>query len=158
MVNEGAFREDLYFRLAVLPLELPALRERVEDIPVLFQHFLDPKGRERPAADLLRELRARPWYGNVRELRNFVERARALGAREALAMMRHDTGQRRGPDLPQVDLTVPFKDLRDRWNDHLEREYLRGMLDRFGGSVSAAADAAGIDRTYVHRLMRKHGL
>lgn len=158
MVNEGAFREDLYFRLAVLPLDIPSLRQRPEDIPVLFEHFLDPRGAERAAPELLRELRARPWYGNVRELRNFVERARALGPHEALSMMRQDTGQRRGTDLPPVDLTVPFKDLRDRWNDHLEREYLRGMLDRFGGNVSAAAEAAGIDRTYVHRLMKKHGM
>jgi DNA-binding NtrC family response regulator len=105
----------------------------------------------------VRELAARPWYGNVRELRNFVERARALGVEAALDLIGPE-GTRRDHDLPPVDLTVPFKELRDVWIEHLEREYLRGMLNRFGGNVSAVAQAAGIDRTYVHRLMKKHGL
>jgi len=63
-----------------------------------------------------------------------------------------------GAGLPAVDDTVPFKDLRERWVDHLERGYVRAMLAKHGGNVSAVAQAAGLDRTYVHRLIRKHDL
>ena len=88
MVNAGEFREDLYFRLAVLPIHVPALRLRKEDIESLVSHFLRAPGggSSHIPAELMRELKGRPWRGNVRELRNFVERARALGATEALAM------------------------------------------------------------------------
>jgi transcriptional regulator of acetoin/glycerol metabolism len=61
-------------------------------------------------------------------------------------------------DLPKVPLDVPFKEIRDRLLDHLEQEYVRGLLDRHGGNVSAVAQAAGLSRTYVHRLIRKHRL
>jgi transcriptional regulator with GAF, ATPase, and Fis domain len=160
MVNSGAFREDLYFRLAVLPVTIPPLRGRTEDIPLLVQHFLPPGAAGQLPNELMRELTARPWLGNVRELRNFVERAVALGAKEALAMT--SDGQRR-PDtdakaLPAVDLDQPFKDLRERWLDHLERAYIAGLLQRHQWNVSAVAQAAGLDRTYVHRLIRKHEL
>ena len=87
MVNANEFREDLYFRLAVLPVHVPALRMRKEDIEPLVTHFLrNSGGSSHVPAELMRELLTRPWRGNVRELRNFVERARALGATEALAM------------------------------------------------------------------------
>lgn len=90
MVNAGEFREDLYFRLAVLPIEVPALRERTEDIEPLVAHFLKAAGGAgHIGPELMRELTGRPWRGNIRELRNFVERARALGATQALAMMQH---------------------------------------------------------------------
>jgi transcriptional regulator with GAF, ATPase, and Fis domain len=88
MVNAGEFREDLYFRLAVLPVQVPALRERTEDIELLVSHFLKHgDGPSHLTGELLRELTKRPWRGNVRELRNFVDRARALGPTQALAMM-----------------------------------------------------------------------
>ncbi|MDB4945970.1 MAG: Response regulator of zinc sigma-54-dependent two-component system [Labilithrix sp.] len=87
MVNAGEFREDLYFRLSVIPVEVPALRDRVEDIELLVSHFLRAStGGGHVTPELMRQLTGRPWRGNVRELRNFVERARALGATEALAM------------------------------------------------------------------------
>jgi transcriptional regulator with PAS, ATPase and Fis domain len=157
MVNRGAFREDLYFRLAVLPVAIPPLRDRPDDLPLLVQHFL-PKGSSPLAPELLRELAKRPWEGNVRELRNFVERALALGADAALDLMGTERPLPREDALPRVSLEVPFKTLRERWLDHLEREYVKGLLERFDHNVSAVANAAGIDRTYVHRLMKKHGL
>ena len=86
MVNTGAFREDLYFRLAVLPVTIPPLRERPEDILALVQHFLPREALAAVTPQMMRELTGRPWLGNVRELRNFVERALALGAHEALAL------------------------------------------------------------------------
>jgi len=90
MVNAGEFREDLYFRLAVVPVQVPALRERVDDVELLVRHFLQSSGAGHVTPELLRELSSRPWRGNVRELRNFVERARALGATEALALSRQE--------------------------------------------------------------------
>ncbi|RZO56916.1 MAG: FHA domain-containing protein [Sandaracinaceae bacterium] len=154
MVNRGAFREDLYFRLAVLPATLPPLRERAEDVPLLASHFL-PKGASPLSGELVAELSRRPWEGNVRELRNFVARAVALGPDEALGMME---GSSRAGAMPGVDLDVPFKELREAWVSHLERAYLTAMLARHGGNVTAVAQEARIDRTYVHRLMKKHGL
>src|SRR5207248_1025937 len=82
MVNAGAFREDLYFRIAVLPLVLPPLRARQGDIPLLVAHFLHGRRPVEPISE--RDLGQMPWLGNVRELRNFVERACALGAKERL--------------------------------------------------------------------------
>ena len=86
MINTGAFREDLYFRIAVIPLVLPPLRERPEDIAALVRHFVPQGDATRLGPDVIAEIVGRPWLGNVRELRNFVERAVVLGPREALAM------------------------------------------------------------------------
>ncbi|MEZ4411220.1 MAG: sigma 54-interacting transcriptional regulator [Polyangiales bacterium] len=159
MVNAGAFREDLYFRLAVLPLTLPPLRARRDDVPALVEHFLPASATGMLGPEVMRELASRPWLGNVRELRNFVDRAVALGAREAMALSA--TAPRAPVDasaMPPVDTAVPFKELRERWVDHLEREYVKALLAAHGGNVSAVANAAGLDRTYVHRLIRKHDL
>jgi len=88
MVDAGAFREDLYFRLCVIPIDVPPLRERREDIELLIDNFLAQAGDTRRfSPEVIRELMCAPWRGNVRELRNFVERARALGPEEALAIM-----------------------------------------------------------------------
>jgi len=159
MVNAGAFREDLYFRIAVLPLVLPPLRSRKEDIPLLFNHFLAGRKTVEPVSE--RELTDMPWLGNVRELRNFVERACAIGAKEALHASHGaedpaaSAGSARTPPVP---FDQPFKEFRERWIDHGEREDLRRLLERHARNVPAAAEEAGLDRTYVYRLIRKHGL
>jgi transcriptional regulator with GAF, ATPase, and Fis domain len=155
MVAAGAFREDHFFRLAVFPITVPPLRKRREDIPLLAGHFLAGRALE-PA--VLREIAQRPWLGNVRELRNFVERAATLGASEALKSMPTLGAASAGGALPEVPIDEPFKEVRERWLNHLEREYVRGWLERKTWNVSAAAEAMGVDRTYVHRLMRKHDL
>lgn len=165
MVNQGAFREDLYFRLAVLPIEVPPLRARPDDVALLVEHFLPPDATGAVTPALMHELQSRPWLGNVRELRNFVDRAMALGAHEALALSRDvptraaaAAGAGAEGGFPEVALDTPFKALRERCLDHLERVYLVGLLERHHGNVSAVAQAAGLDRTYVHRLIRKHDL
>ncbi|HXI29294.1 MAG TPA: sigma-54 dependent transcriptional regulator, partial [Vicinamibacterales bacterium] len=160
MVNAAAFREDLYFRIAVLPLVLPPLRARKDDIPLLFQHFLNRRQPVEPVSP--RELAEMPWLGNVRELRNFVERACAIGAKDALQASRvpvSDVGAAPAETNPGgVAFDQPFKEFRERWIDQGEREYLQRLLERHGRNVPAAAEEAGLDRTYVYRLIRKHGL
>jgi len=164
LVSEGAFREDLYFRIAVLPITVPPLRDRLDDLPLLALAFLPAEEHAALTPALLESLRARPWRGNVRELRNFVERALAFGTEEALDLLPPSETASAGAAsasrtaLPRVTYDEPFKVVRDRWVVHLEREYMRGVLARTGGNVSAAADAAGLDRAYVYRLIRKHNL
>jgi transcriptional regulator with GAF, ATPase, and Fis domain len=153
-VNAGAFREDLYFRIAVLPLLLPSLRARPSDIPLLFRHFLRGRQTIEPVAE--RDLLQMPWLGNVRELRNFVERACAFGTKETLDA--GETAGATGSAAPAVSLEQPFKEFRERWIDQGEREYVGKLLDRHQRNVSAAAETAGLDRTYIYRLIRKHGL
>jgi transcriptional regulator with GAF, ATPase, and Fis domain len=174
MVAAGSFREDVYFRLAVLPAFVPPLRDRPMDVGLLLEHFLAARAIQvRP--EIVAEMEKCPWPGNVRELRSFTERAIAVGPERAWAMTRGlSTGGGSIPppppagsslanvpvgELPPVPTDLPFKVLRERWNDHLEREYLRGLIERLGrADVGALADAAGLDRSYVHRLLRKHDL
>lgn len=176
MVNAGAFREDVYFRLSVLPLTIPPLRDRVEDIGPLAQHFLQNVSRElgvvgAPAiltSELLDELERRPWLGNVRELRNFTERLVTLGAREALSLTGASTkgdpfAASTSLDPPATRALVealgrPLKEARDVWVDTLERDYVGRLLERCGRNVPVAAERAGVNRTYMYRLIRKHGL
>jgi transcriptional regulator with GAF, ATPase, and Fis domain len=160
LVNSGAFREDLYFRVAVLPLVLPALRARPSDIPLLYHHFLAGRQPREPLSE--RMLTEMPWLGNVRELRNFVERVCAIGASGPIPLSGSPTPATDAPpasagDSP-VTLNQPFKEFRERWIDHGEREYVRRLLERNGRNVAVAAEAAGLDRTYVYRLIRKHDL
>jgi DNA-binding NtrC family response regulator len=163
MVNAGAFREDLYFRLAVLIVRIAPLRERVEDIALLAHHLTPASARGLARDDkLVSELEARPWLGNVRELRNFLERAHALGADEALAMTPTAEAAEPDNDAPRrrvpISFEAPYKEVRERWLDYLEREYFRELVERHGRNINEAASAAGVDRTYVYRLIRKHGL
>jgi two-component system response regulator GlrR len=159
MVNTRAFREDLYFRLAVLPVTIPPLRERPADILALVQHFLPPEALSAVSPQMVRELMARPWLGNVRELRNFVERALALGAREALALS-GTASPAAGTELrlPPALLSGSYRDMREQVLDAAERDYLRALLERHDRKVSEAAEAAGLNRTSLYRLITKHGL
>jgi two-component system, NtrC family, response regulator GlrR len=161
MVNEGTFREDLYFRLAVIPILVPPLRERSEDLAMLMQSFAPAGTVLEP--ELLDEASRRPWRGNVRELRNFVERVVALGSREALSIRE---GAASAPPAPvaadaswqslQSALDRPLRETRTVWLDAMERAYVHRLLERNGGNVARAAEAAGIDRTHFYRLIRKH--
>jgi two-component system, NtrC family, response regulator GlrR len=168
MANNRAFREDLYFRLAVLPVTIPPLRERPGDIVALIRHFLPKDVAGTVTPELLRELVSRPWLGNVRELRNFLERALALGPREALAFVAAPEGATAAPSASTSDarslhltegmLSLPYKEVRERVLNQMEREYVKALLARHDRNVSAAADAAGLNRTYLHRLIRRHEL
>jgi DNA-binding NtrC family response regulator len=155
MVNDGQFREDLYFRVAVLPVRVPPLRERPDDLPRLVERFA-PDMPATARAELCDHLRGRRLAGNVRELRNIVERARLLGRPHAddlgAAVDEHEPGPRAaGGELP---FDAPFHDFQSA----AEREYLRRALARHEGQVADAAEASGINRTYFYRLLKKYAL
>lgn len=162
MVADGTFREDLYFRLAVLPLRVPPLRGHPEDIEALAQHFLAGRTPLPPGA--LERLSQYAWPGNVRELRSVMERTVALGFDAAWAMVTGASmpapaarASAPGGGPPKVDLSVPFKELREQWTDHLELQYLTALIARHGRhSPTELAEAAGLDRSYMHRLLKKH--
>ena len=167
LVASGQFREDLFFRLAVLPAHVPPLRARRTDISLLVMHFLALKapGLVLPPG-ILAELEQHPWLGNVRELRSFVDRVATIGPDAAWALTRGAESpptSRRPPqpasgELPAVTTDLPFKELRERWTDHLEREYIRQLIALHGRNLATLAAAAQLDRTYVRRLILKHSL
>jgi two-component system, NtrC family, response regulator GlrR len=158
-VNEHRFRSDLYYRLAVLEIRLPPLRERADDLPPLVEHILASQDMsDRPEAALVRtpaflaDLSRHPWPGNVRELRNYLERCLVLHEQTPIAPVNADDG------VPVVDTTQPLKVARERWTRAFERRYLEEILRRHDDNVTAAARAAGIDRIYFYRLLWRHGL
>jgi DNA-binding NtrC family response regulator len=161
-VKNGAFRGDLFHRLAVLRVMLPPLREHPEDIPLLIDTVLTRMGRPPSAlSDQTRALLAQyPWPGNVRELRNVVDRVVNLGE-EALPDI-PDVPPRAVDDDPEstvpMALDLPFKEAKERLIEGFERDYLRTLLERCEGNVSRASREAGIDRVYLRKLLRKHGL
>ena len=158
-VNRGNFREDLYFRLAVVQVRLPPLRSRREDIPVLVRHFVErfAPGSPKPSQELLNALTSRAWPGNARELRNAVERAVAL----ATPSVGESTGASiaRAPVETMAPLFgMPIKEAVERWTEQFERSYLENALRMSGNSVSGAARACGVNRRYLQRMMKRLGM
>jgi DNA-binding NtrC family response regulator len=174
MVRAGKFREDLYYRLAVVAAHVPPLRERKSDIPALAAWFAERMGRGgfAPSPALLDQLDRHDWPGNVRELRNVVERALSLGdaaladlgetrkvAAEAEAEATRAEEPPRRPSSPSSDvLDLPFKEAKAALVESFERDYLTALLARHRGNISRAAAEAGIDRNYIHRLVKKYSL
>jgi DNA-binding NtrC family response regulator len=156
LVSKGAFREDLYFRLAVLPIEVPPLRERLDDIPLLLERFLGPAARQIMTPQALAELRALPWLGNVRELRNFAERSIALGQKRAMQMATLPAG---APETERITLDVPrsapMREYRESLLRQGEREYVKRLLARHGGNIAAASKEAELDRSHFYRIVRR---
>ncbi|HET6611939.1 MAG TPA: sigma 54-interacting transcriptional regulator [Kofleriaceae bacterium] len=170
MVKAGTFREDLYYRLAVVRALVPPLRNRTEDIPLLARHFTDALGHGELdlSAELRAELANHTWPGNVRELRNVVERALSLGYVGLPGD--HDASSSAGtpppayigaaPDISAGEevLELPFKEAKSRLIESFERDYLTQLLHRHRGNISRAANEAGIDRNYIHRLVKKYNI
>lgn len=171
-VGQGVLREDLFYRLRVVPIQLPPLRKRLEDIPLLANHFLsyywerhrqpgDPSPKLTESA--IDFLRSRPWRGNVRELQNVIEH---------LAVLAEPNQQIKPDDIPLYDDDAPaapaesgfptgimadaYHLAKDRLIAHFEKEYLSRLVARAGGNMSKAARLASIDRTTLYRLMEKH--
>jgi transcriptional regulator with GAF, ATPase, and Fis domain len=163
-VNLGQFREDLYFRLAVVPIHVPPLRARREDIPALVEHILArikaPEGL-RPSARSMQWLSSHDWPGNVRELRNLLERAvymsQAAKSPELL-LPALPAGAEAAGDVFRFSLDETYRDARARVEDEFEQRYVTWLLEQHAGNLSAAARAVQMDRKYLHTLARKHGL
>lgn len=165
-VSEGKFREDLFYRVQVIRLDLPTLRERSGDVALLATHFLDElKKRSGKAIDgissaAMMVLESYSWPGNVRELRNTIERAIALTDARQIAAL----------DLPAAMLTEversadeskavgAFQKEKQALIAGFERDYIRRRLEEAGGSVAEAARHSGMERPAFHRLMRRHGI
>lgn len=164
-VQQGLFREDLFYRLAVVHLFVPPLRERREDLALLMRHFLNQAGCGDVdlTREILKKVHSYPWPGNVRELRNFVQDCmctvnRDLGGFPDGGHPPHLTVSSGRDRLSQEDLSLPFKEAKGKLVEAFERRYLCHILERHHGNISRASLEAGIDRNYVHRLIRKYGL
>ncbi len=182
-VRSGRFREDLYYRLSVVRLFLPPLRERREDIPLLVRHFLRtqrfnkaPEGGHKIAAlsrPVLEALRTHDWPGNVRELLNVIERACSFAETETIELddlpphltdsehmqrLHHLKPQVLPADADGVADIGPFKDAKEKWVASFERDYIRTLLERNEFNISHAAREADIDRKYFRKLMKKYGI
>ncbi len=173
-VRAGQLREDLYYRLRVVPIRAPALRERRDDIPLLANHFLahywtrhrDPTlPVPRLSEATVQALRAHPWPGNVRELQNVMEHAVVLLDPGGLVQPEEipflNPGGTPVPSVAELmDAAgqVNFYESRDRLLAEFERRYLNQLVQLAGGNISKAARMAGVDRTSLYRLLERHGL
>ena len=178
-VEQGVLRNDLYYRLRVVPIKLPPLRQRQEDIPLLAAHFLTyywQRHRQvgeripRLSESAIAFLRSRPWRGNVRELQNVIEHVAVLAEPEQVIQpsdipLYEDSPDWTPPEPAALAATSfaagtdeAFHAAKDRLIGQFEREYLTRLVTRAGGNMSKAARLAGIDRTTLYRLMDKHGL
>lgn len=159
----GSLREDFYYRINVIPIQLPPLRERLEDLPLLINHILGkhPVAKERNirqlAPKILDQMLAYHWPGNIRELENILERA--------IVKCPHDTIEEVDlPTPPQRVVDYPFLNIADgdmslkRWLLRSEKEYLRGLLIKHKGGISLTAQEAKVDNKTLYRKMRRHGL
>ena len=167
MLREGAFREDLFYRLNVISIPLPPLRDRKGDIPLIAHHYLHKyvasSGKKitgiSPGAIAL--LEAHSWPGNVRELQNVIERAVVLAEKEILLpedLPEHIRAREAGALRPESRADLPMKRAKDEWNRSFEKEYLLSLLKQHQGNISQAARAARVDRKTIHRLLKKHDL
>ena len=163
-VNAGHFRLDLFYRLAVLRLHLPPLRERLDDLPLLLEHFARRAGHGDSLGVLLsestlRQLREYFWPGNVRELKNFVEATLTMGEPVSLG---DDPAapqpQSSGGDLIRRLLPRPYREARSALLSEFESQYLSHLLSNAGDNVSKAARIAKMDRSHLIDLLRRHGL
>jgi DNA-binding NtrC family response regulator len=157
-VNRGTFRADLYFRLAVVRINLPPLRERVGDMPALVHHLLGELEAPPHVAgllttpDFLASLAAAQWVGNVRELRNHLEQC----------VVFEEARLPNAPAAPHpardIDASLPYEVARRQTLDQFERDYATKLLERTDNNVAKAARESGLNRAYLHRLLRRHGL
>ncbi|MEM9189509.1 MAG: sigma 54-interacting transcriptional regulator [Myxococcota bacterium] len=157
-VNSGAFRLDLFYRLAVVRVEIPPLHERIEDLPMLADHFLSQAGSSSTLRDLVEEeaferMLRHDWPGNVRELRNVVLGALAMGSAPAL-MSSGSTDE--SLDVDAWD--KPFREAKRDAIERFERQYLSTLMHRADGNIRQAARDGKMDRSYLMELLRRYGM
>ncbi len=155
-VNEGLFREDLYYRLAVVEIPIPPLRARKEDIPVLAAHFHRLLGGTGMLpSGFLASLAQRSFPGNVRELKNAVERAMLLGTLGP-GTKTETSAPKVLPALEELaPLHLPLKEAREKWTESFEHVYVRAILKKARGNVTHAAELAGVSRRFLQRLVAR---
>ena len=164
--QRGKFREDLFYRLNVIPIRLPALRDRIEDIPLLAHHFVKKyasrNGKEPPQIvdETLALLKRYRWPGNVRELENAMERAIVLASSEVLSPSELPSQIAEAPDrfAPEAGVlsNLPYAEAKQSAIHSFERRYLGALMRRSEGNISVAARFAGMDRSNFRRLLRAH--
>ena len=157
-VNKGHFRLDLYYRLAVLEINIPPLRERPEDIVLLAKHFFnntpiinDEQIKTIATEDFFKTISEHYWDGNIRELHNYIERCAVMGGNVPLS---HGLSEQETQDIA-IDITQPLRVIRDSWIKLIERRYVEQVLQHNNQNVTAAAKQAGIDRTSFYRLLKR---
>ena len=168
-IQQGTFRQDLYHRLNVVKLEIPPLRERVQDISLLARHFIAAaatrygEASRTLAPETEAVLKSYSWPGNVRELRNFIERAYAVTADPV--MLPEHLPPRQDPlvepgagGADAVPTHMPFQDAKQKVIDRFERRYLEELLAHADGNVTRAADGAGVLRQVLQRLLKRHDI
>jgi DNA-binding NtrC family response regulator len=159
-VNQGTFRADLYYRLAVVKVRLPPLRERRDDIPLLVKHLLarldatPAMVAQLTAPDYLAVLVGAPWPGNVRELRNHLEQCVVFSEK----IVPNAPTCRRTQSEREIDIEQSYELARRRALDDFERAYLTRLVENAGGNVAEAARAAGVNRGYLYKMLGRHGL
>lgn len=166
MVEAKEFREDLYYRLNVVTVSLPPLRERPEDITLLSTHFckLFSAQNNRPKLKISDEtmeiLLKYLWPGNVRELQNVIERAVILAEGDQIRPgdLPDNIGLGECPKELDFSYPLPFHEAKERWLRNFEKGYLASLLNRHQGNISKAAKDAGVDRKTIHRLLKKYNL
>lgn len=165
-VKAGRFREDLFYRLYVFPIEMPPLRTRTEDIPLLAGHFIEVHARSKTSrvegvsADALRAMIAYAWPGNIRELENAIERAIAVrrSAQIELADLTPEILGTQEPARVERWVTMPYREVVERERERVSRDYLTALMREFHGNVTRAAERAGMERESLHRLLRRYGV
>ena len=160
LIDNGNFRADLFYRLNVIPFQVPPLRERPEDLPLLVDHFNRRFSAEyaKPlkefAAEAIESLQANDWFGNVRELKNTIERIVIMSGKKKIAADDLPTLESAN-DSPALSFRFPtFKDATDAY----QREFIQHKLAEFDGNVAKAAEEMGVDRSHLYRRMRNLGI
>ena len=161
-VASDEFREDLYFNLAVVSVQVPPLRDRREDIPMLIDLFsrrLPPGMWKEPGPEAMARLVGYDWPGNVRELRNVVERSAYLSPDGVIDLIKPGSRPRTHRDEALAfDPTLTFREQKERAVELFEEAYLAWLLQRSEGNISRAAREADMDRKYLHKLLRRYGI
>ena len=157
-VEARTFREDLYYRLAVVPLQVPPLRARLEDLPMLVAELCSVLGLPPADEPSLGELARVAWPGNVRQLRNVLERVAALSDAPVLRVREEHLRDVAAGRYDRAVLELPYKEAKELMVAEFTRDYLDALLRRHGGNVSAAGREAGIDRSWIIQLARRHGV
>lgn len=154
-IRDGNFREDLFYRLNVIPIQVPPLRDRREDIPALTGHFVKrySGGRKRRVGEAtMKMLQSYPWPGNVRELKNWVERACILSQEEVIEGFEYES-----PTDAEDVFTMEEKSLRGA-RATFEKQFILKMLSENGGNISKTAQTIGVERSHLHKKMRSYGI